>query len=101
MDGCSVGANVRDAASYVSWACARAYAPSVLRPFLTRLAPTLMIAACYDREVTFHSKAQVPQHSLALLQSVTRPHEPGMHLPTHQAPVHIVVDQLLCPRLVM
>ena len=47
---CSVGANVRDAAAYVCWACARAYAPGTLRPTLMRLAPTLLVAACCDRE---------------------------------------------------
>ena len=47
----SVGAHVRDAAAYVCWAFARAYSPAVMAlPFQT-LAPSLLTAACYDREV--------------------------------------------------
>jgi hypothetical protein len=47
----SVGAHVRDAASYVCWAFARAYAPEILAPHADALAPSLLIAACFDREV--------------------------------------------------
>lgn len=50
--GCSVGANVRDAAAYVCWACARAYEPALLRATLLQLAPTLLVAACCDREAS-------------------------------------------------
>ena len=48
---CSVGAHVRDAAAYVCWAVARAYAPQTLAPILTFLAPHLLVVACFDREV--------------------------------------------------
>jgi len=47
----SVGANVRDAASYVCWAMARAHAGNLLKPVVDELAPILMAVACYDREV--------------------------------------------------
>ncbi|NXX93130.1 TBCD protein, partial [Centropus bengalensis] len=48
---CSVGANVRDAACYVSWAFARAYDPAELRPFINQIASALVIAAVFDRDV--------------------------------------------------
>ncbi len=47
----SVGAHVRDAAAYVCWACARAYAPAAVAPIVHTLASTLLTVACYDREV--------------------------------------------------
>jgi hypothetical protein len=47
----SVGAHVRDAACYVCWAFARAYAPEVLQPFIAQLAPQLLAVAVFDREV--------------------------------------------------
>jgi tubulin-specific chaperone D len=48
---CSVGANVRDSAAYVCWAVARAYASSTLGKAVDTLAPALITAAVYDREV--------------------------------------------------
>ena len=45
----SVGAHVRDAACYVSWAFARAYAPSVMKPFVPDLAKTMLVTAVFDR----------------------------------------------------
>jgi hypothetical protein len=48
---CSVGAHVRDAASYVCWAVARAYNKDTLGATATTLAPALITAACFDREV--------------------------------------------------
>eukprot|EP00890_Picochlorum_soloecismus_P004785 jgi/Picsp_1/5307/NSC_02668-R1_tubulin-specific chaperone d len=47
----SVGANVRDAASYVCWAMARTHAGTLLKPVVDELSPLLMAVACYDREV--------------------------------------------------
>jgi hypothetical protein len=47
----SVGAHVRDAACYVCWAFARAYAPQVMAPHVGALAVGLIKAAVYDREV--------------------------------------------------
>ena len=47
----SVGAHVRDAACYVCWAFARAYAPSVLRPHVRELSVALVLASLFDREV--------------------------------------------------
>ena len=52
----SVGAHVRDAAAYVCWAVARAYAPQTLAPILTFLAPHLLVVACFDREVRLQSE---------------------------------------------
>ena len=46
-----VGAHVRDAAAYVCWAFARAYAPEALAPHAPALGPALLVAACFDREV--------------------------------------------------
>ncbi|XP_006635580.2 tubulin-specific chaperone D [Lepisosteus oculatus] len=48
---CSVGSNVRDAASYVCWAFARAYEPQELKPFVTPIARALIIAGVFDRDV--------------------------------------------------
>ncbi|XP_058140952.1 tubulin-specific chaperone D isoform X2 [Dasypus novemcinctus] len=48
---CSVGANVRDAACYVCWAFARAYAPQELRPFVNKISSALVIATVFDRDV--------------------------------------------------
>ncbi len=47
----SIGAHVRDAAAYVCWAFARAYAPEVVAGSVHALACTLLTVACYDREV--------------------------------------------------
>jgi tubulin-specific chaperone D len=47
----SVGAHVRDAACYVCWAFARAYAPTVMEPYMSDLARALILASVYDREI--------------------------------------------------
>ena len=47
----SVGSHVRDAASYVCWAFARAYAPEVLRPFVDICAEAMLLASLFDSEV--------------------------------------------------
>lgn len=49
----SVGAHVRDAASYVCWAFARAYAPDVMRPHISTFSEAMILAALFDREVFF------------------------------------------------
>ncbi|KAK3254570.1 hypothetical protein CYMTET_36217, partial [Cymbomonas tetramitiformis] len=46
-----VGAHVRDAASYVCWAFARAYAADVMEKWMVTLAPALLTVAVFDREV--------------------------------------------------
>jgi hypothetical protein len=47
----SVGSHVRDAACYTYWACARAYAPSILKPFIADLSQSIVVASLLDREV--------------------------------------------------
>ncbi|KAI9172940.1 hypothetical protein H9P43_007071 [Blastocladiella emersonii ATCC 22665] len=47
----SIGSPVRDAACYVCWSFARAYAPDIMRPHVHRLAPSLVCVSMYDREV--------------------------------------------------
>jgi hypothetical protein len=41
----------RDAACYVCWAFARAYEPVVLKPYVNRIASSLLIVTAFDREV--------------------------------------------------
>lgn len=47
----SVGAHVRDAACYVVWSFARAYAPEIMRPHVMALASKLINISLFDREV--------------------------------------------------
>eukprot|EP00750_Incisomonas_marina_P008311 INCI15429.2.p1 GENE.INCI15429.2~~INCI15429.2.p1 ORF type:complete len:1175 (+),score=212.74 INCI15429.2:182-3706(+) len=47
----SVGMHVRDAACYVCWAFARAYAPDIMSPFVLDLSRGMLKTALCDREV--------------------------------------------------
>eukprot|EP00980_Cylindrotheca_fusiformis_P031504 scaffold26469_cov142-Cylindrotheca_fusiformis.AAC.2 len=47
----SVGAHVRDAACYTCWAIARAYSPAMLKPFVSQLSESVVLAFLFDREV--------------------------------------------------
>lgn len=47
----ALGANVRDAACYISWALARAFRPSDLAPYVSRIATSLVCVALFDREI--------------------------------------------------
>ena len=47
----SVGAHVRDAACYVAWAFARAYAPQIIAQHLPVLVEQILTTAIFDREV--------------------------------------------------
>ncbi|KAI8059095.1 tubulin folding cofactor D C terminal-domain-containing protein [Gongronella butleri] len=47
----SIGAHVRDAACYVCWSFARAYAADIMTPHVHKLAPNLIVATVFDREV--------------------------------------------------
>ncbi|WWC85834.1 uncharacterized protein L201_000701 [Kwoniella dendrophila CBS 6074] len=47
----SIGANVRDAASYLLWSLSRACPPSVLEPYAEEMATSLICTALFDREV--------------------------------------------------
>ena len=58
---------MRDAAAYVCWAFARAYTAHELAPSIQLLAPSLLVTACYDREV--HAFGQQVLHSQHLLVS--------------------------------
>ena len=47
----ALGAHVRDAACYVCWSFARAYAPEVIRPHVRTIAGALLVTTVFDREV--------------------------------------------------
>ncbi|XP_034940989.1 tubulin-specific chaperone D [Chelonus insularis] len=47
----SVGSTIRDAACYVCWSFARAFEPEILQPHVQQIAATLLIVACFDREI--------------------------------------------------
>ncbi|KAI9310691.1 armadillo-type protein [Dichotomocladium elegans] len=47
----SIGAHVRDAACYVCWSFARAYAPSIMEPYVAKIAQTLVVVSVFDREI--------------------------------------------------
>jgi len=47
----SIGSHVRDAACYVCWSFARAYAPEVLASHASELANSLVVISVFDREV--------------------------------------------------
>ena len=46
---------MRDAAAYVCWAFARAYAKADMEEATEKLAPALLAVACYDREALLHN----------------------------------------------
>jgi hypothetical protein len=47
----SLGSHVRDAACYVVWSFARAYAPEIMKPHVHSLSTALIVEALFDREV--------------------------------------------------
>ncbi|KAI8082900.1 tubulin-specific chaperone D-like protein [Halteromyces radiatus] len=47
----SIGAHVRDAACYVCWSFARAYAPEIMAPFVKEVAQNLVVVSVFDREI--------------------------------------------------
>ncbi|KNE70443.1 hypothetical protein AMAG_14573 [Allomyces macrogynus ATCC 38327] len=53
----SIGSHVRDAACYVCWSFARAYAPHIMKPHVHSLAPSLVCVSLYDREVNVRRAA--------------------------------------------
>ncbi|TPX61395.1 hypothetical protein SpCBS45565_g07278 [Spizellomyces sp. 'palustris'] len=53
----SIGAHVRDAACYVCWSFARAYAPEIMQPFVGDLAKALVVVSVCDREVNIRRAA--------------------------------------------
>lgn len=46
-----VGSIIRDAACFVCWSFARAFAPKVFEPHVKEIAPALLIVTCFDREI--------------------------------------------------
>jgi hypothetical protein len=53
----SIGSNVRDAACYVCWSFARAYAPDVIQQYVSQIAHTLVSVSVYDREINVRRAA--------------------------------------------
>uniref|UniRef100_A0A0A9YXM9 Tubulin-specific chaperone D n=1 Tax=Lygus hesperus TaxID=30085 RepID=A0A0A9YXM9_LYGHE len=53
----SIGAHIRDAACYVVWTFARAYDPDVFQPYVSEIAPSLVIVFCLDREINMRRAA--------------------------------------------
>ncbi|KAI9308157.1 tubulin folding cofactor D C terminal-domain-containing protein [Cunninghamella echinulata] len=47
----SIGSHVRDAACYVCWSFARAYAPEILAPFVMNISQNLVVVSVFDREI--------------------------------------------------
>lgn len=62
----SVGQHIRDAACYMSWAFARAYEPTVLEPFVQRIAAGLIVTMVFDREVCI-CKCEIKIYYLTLI----------------------------------
>ncbi|KAJ3152343.1 hypothetical protein HDU86_005872 [Geranomyces michiganensis] len=53
----SIGSHVRDAACYVCWSFARAYAPEIVAPFVGDLAKALVVVSLCDREINIRRAA--------------------------------------------
>jgi hypothetical protein len=53
----SIGSNVRDAACYVCWSFARAYAPEVIQSYVAQVANSLVCVSVYDREINVRRAA--------------------------------------------
>ena len=69
----SVGAHVRDAACYVCWAFARAYAPPVMRRHVPRLCEGMLVTSLFDREINCRrAGAFVPYDALPPHQTRSR-----------------------------
>nr|XP_023027464.1 tubulin-specific chaperone D [Leptinotarsa decemlineata] len=47
----SVGSHIRDAACYDCWSFSRAYESHVLQPYVNEIASTLLVVACFDKEI--------------------------------------------------
>lgn len=50
----TAGTVVRDAACYTTWALARAYDPDILKPYVAKIASSLLIVVAFDREVSIN-----------------------------------------------
>ncbi|CAD6212668.1 GSCOCG00011035001-RA-CDS [Cotesia congregata] len=47
----SLGSAIRDAACYVCWSFARAFEPHIIQPYVQKISATLLMVACFDREI--------------------------------------------------
>lgn len=63
----SVGQHIRDAACYMCWAFARAYEPKIFKPFINKIAASLLVTTVFDREINCRRAA-----SAAFQESVGR-----------------------------
>ena len=53
----SIGSHVRDAACYVCWSFARAYAPEIMKPHVKTLSTKLIVVSLFDREINIRRAA--------------------------------------------
>ncbi|ESO09741.1 hypothetical protein HELRODRAFT_186292 [Helobdella robusta] len=61
---CSVGCNVRDAASFICWSFARAFEPAILSPYMKKVITSLLITCLFDREVKVRRAASAAMQEL-------------------------------------
>lgn len=77
----SIGSNVRDAACYVCWSFARAYAPQIIQSYVGQVAHSLVAVSVYDREINVRRAASAAfQENVGRQVSVTMP-SPDVHSP--------------------
>ena len=70
----TVGSQVRDAACYVLWSCARTYDADVFTPYLNGTVEALLTMAVFDREVSCRRAASAALQELVGRYSAHVPH---------------------------